>query len=732
MRSYSMNKALNIGLQAIKNKKEMAFINLRSVSADVKIIGNLCYCEISQQFVNTEEISVEAVYSFPLPMSATICSFSIFNKDKVLESKIAERESAFDKYDEALLQGNRAYLLDQDRPNLFTTSVGNLTPGQDIIVKIGYVQLINQYQNICKFILPTTLAPVYTPPNFLKKMDPAEIDRLYPPISLSSLPYGLSINIDATMPGGIKSIDSPSHAIKTQINKNNVTISFSNEKVAMDRDFILEIEGYNSIDNKLLVSEDRVDRGFIALSNLILPEKKKSELSRNIVFLIDCSGSMSGERIVQAKNALYFALSSLLIGDNFNIIAYGSDYKCFSDSIMGYNENSLNAARNWVNKLDADMGGTEIFNPIKHIIKTQTTLTQDVILLTDGEVGNQEEIINYLRKRNNSTRFFTIGVGTNSGEYLLKSLAEDTKGFMEIINNNQKIETILNRQYSRIRTKSLKKVELIIDNQSIDISYLIRSVFYNDIVNFFIHLDNKPQSEIDIIFIFEDQETIKMTLPVDFIDNNNFKGLEQLYAKFLIDNVLPYYVGSKQKVQKNKTTEIALKYSILSENTSFVIEETLKEKSNQIALRRVPVMLPIDYLSVCNSIACSIPTYFDISSKTTLMRKSKSLFYDCCESINSNYNDNSLIEIINLQTAQGYWDDFYKVSKITKISRTKFNKKIDSIKKELNLDDIFINQIALTVLVLEYFKSKHIDQIQEWSNVANKAYKFISDYGYEI
>lgn len=727
-----MNRETNPGLQAMKNEKEMAFINLRSVSANVKITGNLCYCEINQQFVNTEKISVEAVYSFPLPMGASICSFSIINKDKVLESKIMERDSAFEKYDEALLQGNSAYLLDQDRPNLFTTSVGNLTPGQDITIKIEYVQLINRYKNICKFILPTTLAPVYTPPKFLEKMDPAEIDRLYPPFSILTLPYGLSINIETSMPGGVKSVDSPSHAIKTQINKDSVNISFSNEKLAMDRDFILEFEGHNSIDNKILVSEDRVDQGFIALSNLILPEKKASKESRNIIFLIDCSGSMQGGRIEQAKNALFFALSSLLIGDRFNIIAYGSDYKCFSKNIIEYNEQSLKAARNWVNELNADMGGTEVFSPIKHIVKTQTTQMQDVILLTDGDVGNQKEIIEFLREQNNNTRFFTIGVGTNCGEYLLKSLADDTKGFMEIINNNQKIETVLNRQYARIRTKALKKVELFVDNQSIDISYLIRSVFYDDLVNFFIHLDSKPQSEIDIVFVFEDEETIKMTLPVNFINDKDFRGIEQLYAKFLIDNVLPYRTSSKQKAQKDRTTEIALKYSILSEKTSFVIEDTLNKKSKHIALRRVPVMLPNDFFGSCNSGIGFFLSGFVASPKVSYMKKSMSVAYKCCERIKSNKNDNSLIEIINLQTAQGYWDDFIAVSKITKLSKTTYNKKINSIKKELNVDESLINQIALTVLILEYFDKHFRDQYAEWCNVASKANKFISDNGYQV
>ena len=730
-----MNRENNIGLQGMKNKKERAFINLRGVHAEVKITGNICYCEISQQFVNTEKVSVEAVYSFPLPMDATICSFSVIDNEKILKSKIMKRDDAFDKYDDALMQGNRAFLLDQDRPNLFTTSVGNLKPGQDITVKIEYVQLISRYKNICKFVFPTTLAPVYTPPKFLQKMDPAEIDRLYPPFSLSTLPYGLSINIETSMPGGIKSIDSPTHSLKTQFDKDKVNISFSTEKVSMDRDFIIEIEANNNLDNKILLAEDKFDKGFIALSSLILPEKKQTSENRNIIFLIDCSGSMNGTRIDQAKNALFFALSSLLIGDKFNIIAYGSNFKCLSDSLIDYNQDSLKKARSWVSEIDADMGGTEVFSPIKHIIENQTDAQQDVILLTDGDVGNQKEIIEYLRQQNSETRFFTIGVGLNCGEYLLKSLSDNTKGFMEILNNTQKIETVLNRQYARIRTKAIVKAEIISDLQTIDISHLIKSVFYDNIVNFFLHCKDNPGLKLEIVLSFENDEIVRMNLPVEFIKDDNFKGIEQLYAKFMIDNVLPYQTGSKQKNQLNKTTDIALKYSILSENTSFVVEDTLKnkDKSGSIALRRVPVMMPADNgfslagLGFNAVMSCIVPY-----QKKSLIQEASQQLLECCQDLAYNKTDDNLINIINLQSAYGYWDNFDEISQLTKISKRKFTEKTDNIKQKLNTDETLAKQIALTVLILEYLDKKFRDQYSEWCNVANKANKFISENGYQV
>lgn len=161
--------------------KGEAQIALRGVAARIKVVNNACQTTIEQHYVNTESIPIEAVYSFPLPMDATVCGFKITDAERELVARVMERDTAFDAYDQALANNHSAYLLDQDTPNHFTCSVGNLAPGQDVVVSITYVQLLRSRDGSYRVSLPSVIAEVYTPLDVARKMDPADLDRLYPP-----------------------------------------------------------------------------------------------------------------------------------------------------------------------------------------------------------------------------------------------------------------------------------------------------------------------------------------------------------------------------------------------------------------------------------------------------------------------------------------------------------------------------------------------------------------------
>ena len=192
-----------------------------------------------QRFKNEESKPVEAIYKFPLPEGAAICGFKAHIGDRVIEGKVEEREKAFEIYDKALIEGHGGYLLDQERPNIFTLSVGNLNPGSEALVEIEYVTLLDRDGATVRFFLPTTISPRYIPDGAKDDSDIPVDGKLHPPYAME-VPYGLSISLSIHGGRQLKSVESPSHRIKVENLKGDlVKVSFSSDETRMDRDLVL-------------------------------------------------------------------------------------------------------------------------------------------------------------------------------------------------------------------------------------------------------------------------------------------------------------------------------------------------------------------------------------------------------------------------------------------------------------------------------------------------------------
>ncbi len=172
----------------------------------IRVIGSGAAARVTvrQRYVNAETVPVEAVYSFPLEEGSAVCALRIETGGRTLAGRIEEREKAFEQYDEALAAGHGAVLADQDRPNIFTVSVGNLLPGQEATVCLEYVTELEQHGRDVRLMLPTTIAPRYVPPPLLATIDPAELERINPPTVLGPVPYGLSLTVEYTRAAGCR------------------------------------------------------------------------------------------------------------------------------------------------------------------------------------------------------------------------------------------------------------------------------------------------------------------------------------------------------------------------------------------------------------------------------------------------------------------------------------------------------------------------------------------------
>ncbi|NLX19226.1 MAG: hypothetical protein GXY53_08110, partial [Desulfobulbus sp.] len=257
---------------------------------------------------------IEAVYKFPLPENASLCGFRAFVDGRTIEGEIEEREKAFELYDDALSEGHGAQLLDEERPNIFTLSVGNIKPGSAVVLEIQYVILTDTEGAEIRFNLPTAISPRYTPGHQQDQNDIPVEHIVNPPVA-PSVPYGLKLRIDIHNLKGITAIGSPSHSINTEWSDDRATFSLTSETAAMDRDFILTIVYRQAFSTRGLVLEDREAKHF---QIDFMPEKQQTGNDaehpagkREIVFVLDCSGSMEGSSIAEAKKALEIMIKAL-------------------------------------------------------------------------------------------------------------------------------------------------------------------------------------------------------------------------------------------------------------------------------------------------------------------------------------------------------------------------------------------------------------------------------------
>jgi len=593
-------------------------IPLMGVKIEGDILGRGAKVKISQRFRNQEKTPVEAVYKFPLPEGSAICGFKVRVNGKTIQGQVEEREKAFELYDNALERGDGGMLLDEERPNIFTLSVGNLNPCEEALVEIEYVTLLDMEGQQVRFFLPTTISPRYIPDDMDEDNGIPENGRIHPPYS-ESVSYGLSVSLNIHEGGLLKSIDSPSHHVKVDHMKGDpVNVTFSAQSVRMDRDFILNIEYEESFASRAYRYQSGQE-GFLQLDLLLETEpmgingsqgQERQDARKEIIFVLDCSGSMSGDSIREAKKALEICLRGLESGSAFNMYRFGELYDRLFLGSGSYTEKSLDEALAFLKSTEANLGGTEILRPLMKIYSEtpKDLIERDIILLTDGEVGNEDEIFDIVRWNQESTRVFSIGIGVGCNEYFIKGLARAGRGASEFIYPGERIEPKVLRLFSKITQKSLNNPQILWGEGAVEQAPFTPVIFLESPTTVFARcLDNDLLPEKITIKGHVNGQDREWEIEITESHDENVP-LPILWARERIRDLEETRGdhkerGSRQRERKGdreKETilDLSKRYSILSQSTSFVAIEQREEKdksTGELMLRKIPVLVTVGW-----------------------------------------------------------------------------------------------------------------------------------------
>jgi Ca-activated chloride channel family protein len=717
-------------------------VPLLGVKVEGYLLGRGAKLTIQQKFCNQEGTAIEAVYKFPLPENSAVAGFKAWIGERLIQSTIEEREKAFELYDKAMEKGHGAYLLDEERPNIFTLSVGNLNPGMEVVIEISLVMLLDTEGSKYRFTLPTTISPRYVPASMPDDNGIPATDIIHPEYA-ESVPYGLSLLLHIHHSGKLAAVESPSHPIKVNLLQDLVKVEFASETVQMDRDFILVIDPGETATSKAY----RYDQGEYSYwqLDLALPvsEFPRPSNSNEIIFLLDCSGSMQGQSINEAKKALEICLKALKPGGTFNVYRFGSTFNSFFDLPFTYSEKSLNDALEQLEKTDANLGGTEIFAPLKEIFEVPPTLHERIIvLLTDGEIGNEQQVFELVAANKANLRFFPIGIGMGPNEYLIKGLARIGNGAAEFIHPGERIEPKVLRMFSRINIPRFDLQRVIWDGKEIEQAPVAPTVFAGIVITIFARgkLPVSDQNrltvqgkigEVQKEWHFEVVKTEPDNLP-----------LPQLWARERIRDLeeLDQSPGSQQrqrKESKNRDLVIALSkaYGIISRYTSLVGIEEREEKdrtTGAVQLRKVPAMITTGWHGMAGRLPMqAAPMRTRFSALTTVFEsyheKSDMVVEDEIITRTKEQKSGKTDILMALLAAQQVSGGFRIDEKLARILGIKL-KKLEKLSKELVVR-VAVDPIILlsTVLIFELLKMHFQSQTNIWQPVSEKSRIWLED-----
>ena len=436
-----------------------AQIPLEHVDVRADVSGAHARVTFTQRYRNRESTPVEAVYVFPLDEGAAVCGFAAVVDGVRYEGVVKPREEAFAAYDDAMAAGHGGFLLDEERPDVFTASIGNLAPGAEAHIELTYVAELACEDDSIRFTLPTTVSPRYAPKEDRGGVGRPPAELLNPP-KLAGVPYGLSFTARVAMPGRIRRIESPSHPISIDFDGDRATVTLAQEHVALDRDLLLLITPTETGAPQVVL--ERTKSGRVAAAVTFHPQFAAARVPADVVFLVDRSGSMQGSSIEQVRNALQICLRSLEAGCAFNIVGFGSTFESMFNEVRPYDEGSLTEASAYIAQLGASLGGTELLPAIEFVLEQaqrRERITQ-LVVMTDGQVTNSDAVIDAVRRRSQHVRVFTFGIGRGASHHLVKGLARAGGGVAEFVYPGERIEPKVVRLFRRALSPALTDVRL--------------------------------------------------------------------------------------------------------------------------------------------------------------------------------------------------------------------------------------------------------------------------------
>mmetsp|Transcript_2198 Transcript_2198/g.5595 ORF Transcript_2198/g.5595 Transcript_2198/m.5595 type:complete len:918 (-) Transcript_2198:46-2799(-) len=423
------------GLIAVTSSCEVP-LPLHTVHVDVLIVRTIAETTLTQLYKSDRQEPVDAKYVFPIPDTAAVTTFvATFADGHRVTSVIKEKEQARAEFVEATKRGQRAALLEEKRSDILEVSIGRLGAGEEVTISVMYCTELPVDHDALRLTIPSHVAPRYAPKSDRGAAETMDLLMMQPPSDAS---FAADVVWEAGE-AGISKISSPTHASLLQCQA-VIEADVGSVKLAGGR---LETDVVLLLHPRDLWKPCVAWEEWSGTQALLLTFVPKFELPRikapEVMFIVDCSGSMRGRRIEQAKAALKVCLRLLPLDCGFNIIKFGNDFDHFSTVVVQSSDKNRARAAAYIEDLDADMGGTEMLKPLRFALEGSSDGRQ-IIFITDGKVTNEQDIIDLVRGR--SGRVFALGLGSGVSTFLINGVARASSGYAAYVQDGENLEPV--------------------------------------------------------------------------------------------------------------------------------------------------------------------------------------------------------------------------------------------------------------------------------------------------
>ena len=599
-------------LRAVNEQGEVILeLPLKHTAVYTDISGFLAQVEVKQYFQNPLTEPIEAIYVFPLPENSAVNEMIMVVGTRNIYGEIHKRKEARQIYETARAAGQRTALLEQERPNIFTQSVANIQPGEEIIITIRYVQALKYDLGVYSYVFPMVVGPRFIPGTPSGKEGTGwspdtttvpDASRITPPVLKPDVRSGHDISLTVRLNAGlpIVGLNSLSHDVEIINEGAGIrTVSIKEQDSIPNKDFILEYCPAGQTPRAAYLTHYSQAGGYL----MLMMQPSLAEVSTNIekkeiFFVVDCSGSMSGYPIQKVKEAMFHCIQGLTSYDTFQIILYSSTARTFSNTPIPATEVHKQEALDYINALSGS-GGTMIMEAVNPCLDYPRTPDRKRIIffMTDGLVGNDDQVLAAIKDRIGDARIFSFGIGSSPNRALLEGMAELGRGTAQFIRQDQDALPIIKDMLARVFSPYLTDVEINWGNLSVTDVYPnpYPDLFSSQPLILFARYNRAGSSTVTIKGKINGNEAYeeRMNISLPERNTNNF-SLAFVWAREKIKYLMFEQLAGRMPQIEEQVTDLALAYNLMSQYTSFVaVDEVLPPGGRTTLPRQIAIPVPM-------------------------------------------------------------------------------------------------------------------------------------------
>ena len=586
---FAAQRPITQGALLIKDNTGQAKLECPLKRTDVKaeISGPLSRVTVTQEFHNTAKDRIEAVYVFPLPHDAAVDRMTMHIGSRIVKGTIKRRAEARAIYEAARNSGRAAALLDQERPNIFTQSVANILPGDTVLIEISYVERLPYEAGTYEFVFPMVVGPRYNPASV------SDARAISPPVARPETRAGHDISVAVTLDAGlpIDWIASPSHEVVIdRPAATRATVRLRGGQAIPNKNFVLKYDVAGGRIQDAVLTHRSGNNGYFSV--ILQPPDKvtvRDLTPKEIVFVLDTSGSMSGFPIEKAKEAMDLALAGLNPFDTFNLITFAGDTHVLFPAPVAATPANLSRAREFL-RLRQGGGGTEMMKAIRAALAgggSQKHI-RVVCFMTDGYVGNEAEILSEIRLHPNA-RIFSFGIGNSVNRYLLDKMALTGRGEVEYVSLRDDGSAAAKRFHERVRNPLL--TDITVEWKGLPVANVLPSRVPDLFSGKPVVITGRYNAPAKGVVVVKGklagapwERSVTIDLPAAAPTHD---AIATLWARTKVDS-LTGDPGTEEAI-----TQLGLDYKLMTQFTSFVaVEETVITEGGKPRRVDVPVETP--------------------------------------------------------------------------------------------------------------------------------------------